>query len=54
MVARRIIGAQINSITNITVQLVSYPQPTVKWHTYTGRDWTVLTPHRALSLYLQI
>jgi len=41
MVPRKTIGAQINSITNITVQLVSYPQPTVKWRTHTGRDWTV-------------
>jgi hypothetical protein len=41
MVARRIIGAQINSITNITVQLVSYPKPTVEWRTHTGRGWTV-------------
>ena len=41
MVARRKIGAQMNSITNITVQLVSYPKPTAEWRTYTGRDWTV-------------
>ena len=41
MVARQKIGAQINSITNITVQLVSYPPPTVKWRPRTGRDWTV-------------
>jgi hypothetical protein len=41
MVARRKIGAQMNSITNITVQLVSYPKPTVEWRTYTGRGWTV-------------
>jgi hypothetical protein len=41
MVARKIIGAQMNSITNITVQLVSYPKPTVEWCTYTGRNWTV-------------
>jgi hypothetical protein len=41
MVARQKIGAQINSITNITVQLVSYPKPTVKWRTHTGRGWTV-------------
>ena len=41
MVARKIIGAQINSITNITVQLVSYPKPTVEWHAYTGHGWTV-------------
>jgi hypothetical protein len=40
-VARKIIGAQINSITNITVQLVSYPKPRVEWRTYTGRAWTV-------------
>ena len=31
----------MNSITNITVQLVSYPPPTVEWRTYTGRAWTV-------------
>jgi hypothetical protein len=31
----------MNSITNITVQLVSYPPPTVKWRSRTGRDWTV-------------
>ena len=31
----------MNSITNITVQLVSYPKPTVEWRTYTGRGWTV-------------
>ena len=31
----------MNSITNITVQLVAYPQPTVEWRTHTGRDWTV-------------
>ena len=31
----------MNSITNITVQLVSYPPPTVEWRTRTGRDWTV-------------
>jgi hypothetical protein len=31
----------MDSITNITVQLVSYPQPTVKWLAHTGRDWTV-------------
>jgi hypothetical protein len=30
----------MNSITNITVQLVSYPKPTVEWHAYTGRGWT--------------
>jgi hypothetical protein len=41
MVAREKIGAQINSITNITVQLVSYPKPTVEWRTRTGRGWTV-------------
>jgi hypothetical protein len=41
MVARQKIGAQMNSITNITVQLVSYPKPTVEWHTHTGRGWTV-------------
>ena len=41
MVARRKIGAQMDSITNITVQLVSYPQQTVEWRTHTGRDWTV-------------
>ena len=41
MVARKIIGAQINYITNITVQLVSYPKPTVEWRTHTGRGWTV-------------
>ena len=41
MVPRKTIGAQINSITNITVQLVSYPKPTVEWRTYTGHDWTV-------------
>ena len=41
MVARRKIGALINSITNITVQLVSYPKPTVEWRTHTGRAWTV-------------
>jgi hypothetical protein len=41
MVARRKIGAQMNSITNITVQLVSYPKPTVEWCTHTGHDWTV-------------
>jgi hypothetical protein len=28
----------MNSITNITVQLVSYPKPTVEWRTHTGRD----------------
>jgi hypothetical protein len=31
----------MDSITNITVQLVSYPKPTVKWLAHTGRDWTV-------------
>jgi hypothetical protein len=31
----------MNSITNITVQLVSYPKPTVEWRTHTGRGWTV-------------
>ena len=31
----------MNSITNITVQLVSYPKPTVEWRIYTGRGWTV-------------
>ena len=31
----------MNSITNITVQLVSYPKPTAEWRTHTGRDWTV-------------
>jgi hypothetical protein len=41
MVARQKIGAQMNSITNITVQLVSYPKPTVEWRTHTGRGWTV-------------
>ena len=41
MVAKRKIGAQMDSITNITVQLVSYPKPTVEWRTHTGRDWTV-------------
>ena len=41
MVARQKIGAQMNSITNITVKLVSYPKPTVEWRTYTGRGWTV-------------
>ena len=41
MVAREKIGAQMNSITNITVQLVSYPKPTVEWRTHTGRGWTV-------------
>jgi hypothetical protein len=41
MVTRQVIGAQLNSITNITVQLVSYPMPTVEWCTHTGRDWTV-------------
>ena len=41
MVARQKIEAQMNSITNITVQLVSYPKPTVEWRTYTGRGWTV-------------
>ena len=41
MIARRKIGAQMNSITHITVQLVSYPKPTVEWRTHTGRAWTV-------------
>ena len=41
MVARHKIGAQMNSITNITVQLMSYPKPTVEWRTHTGRGWTV-------------
>ena len=41
MVTRQKIGAQINYITNITVQLVSYPKPTVEWRTHTGRGWTV-------------
>ena len=41
MVARQKIGAQMNSNTNITVQLVSYPKPTVEWRTHTGRGWTV-------------
>jgi hypothetical protein len=41
MVARQKIGAQMNYITNITVQLVSYPKPTVEWRTHTGRGWTV-------------
>ena len=41
IVARQKTGAQINSITNITVQLVSYPKPWVEWRTYTGRAWTV-------------
>jgi hypothetical protein len=41
MVAKWKIGAQMDSITNITVQLVSYPKPTVEWRTHTGRDWTV-------------
>jgi hypothetical protein len=31
----------MNSITTITVQLVSYPKPTVEWRTYTGRGCTV-------------
>ena len=31
----------MDSITNITVQLVSYPKPTVEWRTHTGRGWTV-------------
>ena len=31
----------MDSITNITVQLVSYPKPTVEWLAHTGRDWTV-------------
>jgi len=31
----------MNSITNITVQLVSYPKPMVALRTHTGRDWTV-------------
>ena len=31
----------MNYITNITVQLVSYPKPRVEWRTHTGRDWTV-------------
>ena len=41
MVARQKIAAQMNYITNITVQLVSYPKPTVEWRTHTGRGWTV-------------
>ena len=31
----------MNSITNITVQLVSYPKPSVEWRTHTGRGWVV-------------
>jgi len=31
----------MNCITNITVQLVSYPKPTIEWRTQRGRDWIV-------------
>ena len=41
MVAKRKIRAQMDSITNITVHLVSYPKPTVEWRTHTGRAWTI-------------